>query len=1049
MGLTITSYAIDTNNDFPFVTVPHFELRGEQLLKASGARHLDWNVRVPAADTSAWNNYTMANQGWVQEGLDAQGEGKQARPITPYIFQYDDLGLKQEDSSSEEKLVRWQIAPATEDALGINENLFGTPFEGLVNRVQELHTEVLSKLLTEERQMEYNESMSLGLTESYVVQPVYKELEGDDHDKTIVGYLAALLPWGNYFRNIAPEGSAPLRLVLTNSCGQTVTFEVNGPEVTVISPDQDTHDPDFDYLGVHALVNTHTWDWESHGGIEEDHAEEAMGDSESSGQYWCTFEFTIYPTQAFKEASKKSEAVLYYTMGVVLIFLFTSAVFILYDMFVTKRQSKIEESAARSNAIVQSLFPAQVRDRLLRGEEESQEQKKEETTQFSRFAGDTGKNNVTLDEDEDEVTNKLLRTKPIADLFPHATVMFADICGFTAWSSVREPTQVFTLLEQIYNSFDILARKRRVFKVETIGDCYVAAAGLPDPRPDHAVAMARFSNECLVKMHAVVKKLEVRLGPGTAELGMRFGLHSGPVTAGVLRGEKSRFQLFGDTVNTASRIETTGERNRVHLSEDTAKLLINSGKNTWVEQREGLVACKGKGDMVTYWLTLTSSKYRKQTKRPPAALLVSSRHSVVSEYSAAGTRRISLEHRTTIDDRKQRLIDWNVDVLANSLKKIQAMREEETRIQEAKSSFVDVSWKNDHVGTTVLDEVQEIIALPQQEQVYKRDPQSLELDETVLSQLKGYVGLIASMYQDNSFHNFEHASHVTQSVTKLLSRIVTADDIDYDDLQYKKKGNVSLLHKHTYGITSDPITQFACAFSALIHDVDHTGVPNTQLVKEETEISLFYKNKSVAEQNSVDLAWSLLMENEFEGLRSFIYRDSEELHRFRQLVVNSVMATDIVDKELGAARKARWAKAFKVSDDVSVQSSSLENLHDGVNRKATIVIEHLIQASDVSHTMQHWHVYVKWNEKLFHELYRAFQEGRAEKDPSENWYKGELGFFEFYIIPLAKKLKECGVFGVASDEYLNYAEANREEWERKGEDMVKKYLYSYQKKQDA
>jgi hypothetical protein len=408
-----------------------------------------------------------------------------------------------------------------------------------------------------------------------------------------------------------------------------------------------------------------------------------------------------------------------------------------------------------------------------------------------------------------------------------------------------------------------------------------------------------------------------------------------------------------------------------------------------------------------------------------------------------------LEHRTTIDDRKQRLIDWNVDVLANSLKKIQAMREEETRIQEAKSSFVDGSWKNDHVGTTVLDEVQEIIALPQQEQVYKRDPQSLELDETVLSQLKGYVGLIASMYQDNSFHNFEHASHVTQSVTKLLSRIVTADDIDYDDLQYKKKGNVSLLHKHTYGITSDPITQFACAFSALIHDVDHTGVPNTQLVKEETEISLFYKNKSVAEQNSVDLAWSLLMENEFEGLRSFIYRDSEELHRFRQLVVNSVMATDIVDKELGAARKARWAKAFKVSDDVSVQSSSLENLHDGVNRKATIVIEHLIQASDVSHTMQHWHVYVKWNEKLFHELYRAFQEGRAEKDPSENWYKGELGFFEFYIIPLAKKLKECGVFGVASDEYLNYAEANREEWERKGEDMVKKYLYSYQKKQDA
>ena len=81
---------------------------------------------------------------------------------------------------------------------------------------------------------------------------------------------------------------------------------------------------------------------------------------------------------------------------------------------------------------------------------------------------------------------------------------------------------------------------------------------------------------------------------------MRFGLHSGPVTAGVLRGEKSRFQLFGDTVNTAARIESTGERNRVHLSEATAQQLIDFGKKAWVEKRESAVAAKGKGKMVTY-----------------------------------------------------------------------------------------------------------------------------------------------------------------------------------------------------------------------------------------------------------------------------------------------------------------------------------------------------------------------------------------------------------------------------------------------------------------
>jgi class 3 adenylate cyclase len=77
------------------------------------------------------------------------------------------------------------------------------------------------------------------------------------------------------------------------------------------------------------------------------------------------------------------------------------------------------------------------------------------------------------------------------------TIMFADLVGFTAWSSVREPTQVFTLLETIFCAFDKIAQRRRVFKVETVGDCYVAVTGLPEVRKDHAVAMARFSHECL------------------------------------------------------------------------------------------------------------------------------------------------------------------------------------------------------------------------------------------------------------------------------------------------------------------------------------------------------------------------------------------------------------------------------------------------------------------------------------------------------------------------------------------------------------------------
>ena len=224
------------------------------------------------------------------------------------------------------------------------------------------------------------------------------------------------------------------------------------------------------------------------------------------------------------------------------------------------------------------------------------------------------------------------------------------------------------------------------------------------------------------------------------------------------------------------------------------------------------------------------------------------------------------------------------------------------------------------------------------------------------------------------------------SVVKLLSRIVAPQDVVLDEKGRGKKNIASSLHDHTYGITSDPLTQFSCVLSALVHDADHSGVPNATLVNEGAEIAKQYQNKSVAEQNSVDLCWNLLMDSDYTELRRTIYETDEELKRFRQLLVNSVMATDIVDKELKNLRNARWEKAFSEEDSSS---------RDSVNRKATIVIEHLIQASDVAHTMQHWHIYRKWNERFFCECYQAYKDGRAETDPSENWYKGEIGFFDF------------------------------------------------------
>jgi hypothetical protein len=270
---------------------------------------------------------------------------------------------------------------------------------------------------------------------------------------------------------------------------------------------------------------------------------------------------------------------------------------------------------------------------------------------------------------------------------------------------------------------------------------------------------------------------------------------------------------------------------------------------------------------------------------------------------------------------------------------------------------------------------------------------------------------------------------------KLLNRIIARPEDHLNINVYgSSEANDCIFH--------NPMTQFAIALSALLHDLDHPGVTNSTLVQEKADVALLYGNKSVAEQNSVDLAWKLLMEDQYSDLRRAIYCTEEELLHFRQLMVNTILATDIMDKDLKMLREERWNKAFRLQP-------TRQSMGDPIyarNRKATIVIEHLIQASDIAHTMQHFHIYKRWNQKLFNEMYNAYEAGRIDVNPIEGWYQGELGFFDFYILPLAKKLEECNAFGVSSHEYLSYAKQNRSEWESKGRQIVEEYRETLMKR---
>jgi class 3 adenylate cyclase len=273
------------------------------------------------------------------------------------------------------------------------------------------------------------------------------------------------------------------------------------------------------------------------------------------------------------------------------IFVFTSLVFVIYDRIVSRRQRIVMDRAMASGAIVSSLFPEKVRNQLYKENEEKAKQVAN-SNDFMNNGGAGG--------------DDIKTSRPIADLFENTTIFFADIVGFTAWSSKRTPVEVFELLEAIYGVFDAIAVKRGVFKIETIGDCYVAVTGIPNAQIDHAVIMARFARDCMMRLRELLHDLSATMGADTADLDMRVGLHSGATTAGVLRGDKSRFQLFGDTVNTAARMESNGVAGHIHVSESTSLALSARGKGHWSTPREDKIVAKGKGEMQTYWVQIKS-----------------------------------------------------------------------------------------------------------------------------------------------------------------------------------------------------------------------------------------------------------------------------------------------------------------------------------------------------------------------------------------------------------------------------------------------------------
>ena len=186
--------------------------------------------------------------------------------------------------------------------------------------------------------------------------------------------------------------------------------------------------------------------------------------------------------------------------------------------------------------------------------------------------------------------------KQIADRFESTSILFSDLVGFTRLSARLSPATLIETLEQVFSAFDAVAARYGVEKIKTIGDAYMVAAGLPTARDDHADALVSMGLEMISALKSIRDRLALPLE-------MRIGIHSGPVAAGIIGESRFLYDVWGDTVNIAARLEANGQPGLVHISEETHQLLTRPYQLT----PTGGVHLKGKGLVESFLVSAPKS----------------------------------------------------------------------------------------------------------------------------------------------------------------------------------------------------------------------------------------------------------------------------------------------------------------------------------------------------------------------------------------------------------------------------------------------------------
>lgn len=443
-SLMFTSYAKSQQAIFPNFSLPDFEALASLGLNSSGTVALVYSPLVSDSDREGFEAYATENAGWIAESFSYHGLEVPLQPVTisEVIYRKSPTNhLKQEPPGPYSPI--WQLSPPPLDYSMILLNLYNDPtFKRLVDFIVQTKESTISEVL--------DVASLLGLPAlvdddplSLLIQPVFKSFL--EKNQTVVGSIMMATPWRIFFTDaFLHDDASILDVVMRESCGTSFTYRIQGGRAPVFRGMGDLHETKYDYLMEYSDFMVYEGDFE--GTVLEDH---------------CQYTVQVYPTSQMEDALTSNQPIVY-TVIVLGIFFFASTVFFLYDIFVMKRQRVVQETALRAMSLVTSLFPGNVADQLAQDKAE-EDRKKKETAALAKKRKHAIRNGFLDADDEtndqygnaEEVDDDIvIDSKPIADLFPSATVLFADISGFTAWSSIREPSQVFILLENIYRNFD-------------------------------------------------------------------------------------------------------------------------------------------------------------------------------------------------------------------------------------------------------------------------------------------------------------------------------------------------------------------------------------------------------------------------------------------------------------------------------------------------------------------------------------------------------------------------------------------------------------------